>query len=84
MQTLGVLDHVRGVRLENEADGRCELTVEVDPAAENMDETLSYALSDAKMPVLRMERHEASLEEVFIKLTADSEPMQTEGGEQSE
>ncbi len=84
MQTLGALSHVRGVRLENEADGRCELTVDVDPGAEDMDLALSYALSDAKMPVLRMERHEASLEEVFIKLTAESEPTASEGGEQSE
>ena len=67
--------------LDGEADGRCELTVEADPAAADMDERLSFALSGAQMPVLRMERREASLEDVFIRLTADDAPAEKEGGE---
>ena len=42
---------------------------------------ISFALSGAQMPVLRMERREASLEDVFIRLTADDAPAEKEGGE---
>lgn len=84
MQTLAPLEGVTGVTLESEADGRCELAVETDPAAERMDEALSLALSMARMPVLRMERSEASLEDVFISLTAEDAPQGAEPQENTE
>ena len=84
MQTLAPLEGVTRVTLDGEADGRCELTVEADPAAEDMDEKLSFALSGAHMPVLRMERREASLEDVFLSLTADDKLPQPEGEEGGE
>ncbi len=88
MQALAATEGVTRVTLDGEADGRCELTVEADPAATDMDERLSLALSGARMPVLRMERCEASLEDVFIRLTADEaadeEKAETEqGGEEA-
>lgn len=88
MQALAATEGVTRVTLDSEADGRCELHVEADPAATDMDERLSLALSGARMPVLRMERREASLEDVFIRLTADEaadeEKAETEqGGEEA-
>lgn len=84
VRTLAPLDGVTRVTLDGEADGRCELTVEADPAATEMDEALSFALSGAHMPVLRMERREASLEEVFLSLTAEDTPEKDEEGGEGE
>ncbi len=84
LQALAATEGVTRVTLDSEADGRCELTVEADPAAADMDERLSLALSGAHMPVLRMERREASLEDVFIRLTAAETQEMPESAEASE
>ncbi len=52
--------------------GRCALEVSVAGAEEDMDERLSFALSDRHIPVLRLEREQASLEDVFLALTKDA------------
>ncbi len=52
--------------------GRCALEVSVTDPAGDMDEKLSFALSDKRIPVLRLEREQASLEDVFLALTKDA------------
>ncbi len=54
-------------------DGRCNLTVTVSDLSTEMDERLSFAMSDRRIPVLRLEREQASLEDVFLALTAQAE-----------
>ncbi len=52
--------------------GRCALEVSVTDPDGDMDEKLSFALSDKRIPVLRLEREQASLEDVFLALTRDA------------
>lgn len=52
--------------------GRCSLEVSVTDPGEDMDERLSFSLSDRRIPVLRLEREQASLEDVFLALTKDA------------
>ena len=55
------------------AGDRTELTVTVSDSSPAMDERISFALSDRHIPVLRLEREQASLEDVFLSLTQDAE-----------
>lgn len=71
LRVIGEVPGVTGVELLSESEGRCELRVSVESETENMDEALSFALSDARVPVLRLERKETSLEDVFIQLTGE-------------
>ncbi len=59
---------------------RAELTVSASDTGPDMDERLSFALSDKRIPVLRLEREQASLEDVFLAL-AQSDPGPAGGGE---
>lgn len=52
---------------------RCALDVSVSDAGTDMDERLSFALSDRRIPVLRLEREQASLEDVFLALTREAD-----------
>ena len=72
-QARRVLEPVAGVTeiQARTAGGRTELTVTVSDGGADMDERLSFALSDGRIPVLRMEREQASLEDVFLALTAE-------------
>ncbi len=65
----GVLEVTAG---ETGAD-RCTLAVSVSDPGEDMDERLSFALSDRRIPVLRLEREQASLEDVFLALTQEAD-----------
>ena len=70
------LESVPGVRdVEGREDdaGRCRLEVTVSDPGEDMDERLSFALSDRRIPVLRLEREQASLEDVFLALTREAD-----------
>lgn len=51
--------------------GRCEVTVTASDTSADMDERLSFALSDKRIPVLRLEREHADLEDVFLALAQD-------------
>lgn len=53
--------------------GRCRLEVSVSGPGEDMDEKLSFALSDRRIPVLRLEREQTSLEDVFLALTREAD-----------
>lgn len=68
------LESVEGVaRLDigrTQAD-RTELTVTASETGTDMDERLSFALSDQHIPVLRLEREQANLEDVFLALAQD-------------
>ena len=55
------------------AGDRTELTVTASDTSPDMDERLSFALSDRRIPVLRLEREQASLEDVFLALAGESE-----------
>ncbi len=65
----GVLE----VTAREDGAGRCRLEVSVAGQAQDMDERLSFALSDRRIPVLRLEREQASLEDVFLALTQEAD-----------
>ena len=71
-QAREALEPVSGVTdVQAQAAGdRAEVTVTASDASPAMDERISFALSDSRVPVLRMEREQASLEDVFLALTA--------------
>ena len=52
-------------------DGRTELTVSASDTGPDMDERISFALSDRRIPVLRLEREQTRLEDVFLALAQD-------------
>ena len=83
VETRQALEPVEGVlEVEARAAGeRTEVTVSASDAGAGMDERLSFALSDGRIPVLRMEREQASLEDVFLALTQDGgeQPVKTKG-----
>ena len=68
-EALEAVDGVRELETAPEEDGRCAVTVTAGDTGPDMDERLSFALSDRRIPVLRMEREQASLEDVFLALT---------------
>lgn len=70
---LETVEGVQSVEVSPLDDGRCDVTVSVGKDAGSMDEKLSFALSDARLPVLRLEQKKTSLEDVFIGLTRDDE-----------
>ena len=75
-QAQEALEPVPGVLEVTEREsggGRCALDVSVSNAGEDMDERLSFALSDRRIPVLRLEREQASLEDVFLALTREAD-----------
>ena len=74
MEVRQALEYVPGVTsVEAEAgdNGRTEAVVTADAAGADMDEKLSFALSDRRIPVLRLEREQTSLEDVFLALAQD-------------
>ena len=75
MEAREALEAVEGV-LEVETapgeDGRCDVTVTAGDTGPGMDERISFAMSDRRIPVLRLEREQTSLEDVFLALTQDS------------
>ncbi len=70
---LADVDGIQRVESAEGEDGRCNLTVTVSDLSTEMDERLSFAMSDRRIPVLRLEREQASLEDVFLALTAQAE-----------
>ncbi|MCD8322768.1 MAG: ABC transporter ATP-binding protein [Oscillospiraceae bacterium] len=72
-QALKNVEGVQKIETQEGAEGRCDLTVTVSDLSSEMDERLSFAMSDRRIPVLRLEREQASLEDVFLTLTAQAE-----------
>ena len=68
-QTPGVLE----VTVRAAGDGRTEAEAAVSDAGDGMDERISFALSDRRIPVLRLEREQANLEDVFLALAREDE-----------
>ena len=76
MEAQEALEPVAGVQqvtAREDGAGRCRLEVAVTDPAGDMDERLSFALSDRRIPVLRLEREQASLEDVFLALTREAD-----------
>ncbi len=74
MEVRDALEIVEGVQEVEAVPGtgdRCEVTVSSADTSAGMDERLSFALSDRHIPVLRLAREQASLEDVFLALTHD-------------
>ncbi|MCD8115869.1 MAG: ABC transporter ATP-binding protein [Oscillospiraceae bacterium] len=67
------VEGVQKIEARDGEDGRCDLTVTVSDLSSEMNERLSFAMSDRRIPVLRLEREQASLEDVFLTLTAQAE-----------
>lgn len=80
MEAKMALEAVSGIQEveAQEQDGRCNLTVKVSDLSPEMDERLSFAMSDRRIPVLRLEREQASLEDVFLALTAQAEAQEAQ------
>ena len=74
MEVREALEPVPGVTditAEAGSDGRTEAVVSCSDQSPDMDERLSFALSDRRIPVLRLEREQTSLEDVFLALAQD-------------
>lgn len=67
------LEGIESINVTAQGDDRCDVAVTTTANAGKMDEKLSFALSDARLPVLRLEQRRASLEDAFIGLTAGDE-----------
>ena len=70
-QALEPVDGVTAVTTAPGADGRLEVEVSASDKGPAMDERISFALSDMRIPVLRLEREQASLEDVFLALAQE-------------
>lgn len=81
---LSAIPGVRGVSFcAGEVEGAQGVTVETDPPAD-LSEDVFRACAGANLPILRMSMKTASLEDIFLELTADpAEKIEAEGGEQS-
>ena len=73
-QALEYLPGVTSVTAEMGAEGRTEAVIAASDTGPDMDEKLSFALSDRRMPVLRLEREQTSLEDVFLALAQEDGP----------
>ncbi len=81
-QALEAVEGVLDVQTKTDG-GRTRIELTASDAGPAMDERLSFALSDGRIPVLRMEREQASLEDVFLALTAEGSqerPMEKKSG----
>lgn len=72
------INGVQSVEAKQLEDGRCEVMVTVSEDGGSMDEKISFALSDARLPVLRLEQKRTSLEDVFISLTMSDDANDTD------
>ena len=73
--TLEKLEGIESINITAQEDDRCDVTVITTANAGKMDEKLSFALSDARLPVLRLEQKKTNLEDAFIGLTTgDGKP----------
>ena len=81
---LSAIPGVRGVSFcAGEVEGAQGVTVETDPPAD-LSEDVFRACAGANLPILRMSMKTASLEDIFLELTADpAEKIEAEGGRQS-
>ncbi len=73
-QALEYLPGVTSVTAEMGAEGRTEAVIAASDTGPDMDEKLSFALSDRRIPVLRLEREQTSLEDVFLALAQEDGP----------
>ncbi len=69
-QTLEALEEVKEITVQEDGSGRTSAQVTVLDQSRQMDEKISFAFRDRNIPVLRLEREQASLEEVFLALTS--------------
>ena len=81
-QVLGTLPGVGAVKITAKKPGgllqlELETTSSTDPS-----ESVFFACADARMPILQMGMHRASLEAVFIELTSADQGSQPEQGEE--
>ena len=71
---LGALPGVSSLTcLPGEEEGRTAISLETDPPA-NLSEAAFHACAGAGLPILRMDMRRASLEDVFLELTAADQP----------
>ena len=73
-QALEAVPGVTSVTAEAGAEGRTEAVIAASDTGPDMDERLSFALSDRRIPVLRLEREQTSLEDVFLALAQEDAP----------
>ncbi len=81
---LGVLPGVTALTCRpGEEAGRTAVSLETDPPAD-LSEAAFRACAAADLPILRMDMRRASLEEVFLELTADDQPQAPEAPAEEE
>lgn len=79
IDTVSTVRDVKSVKTEREhSDGTHDFIVEVQSGAD-VREALFYKLAEAKLPLLLMQSADPSLEEIFLKLTNDTN--YTKGGD---
>ena len=60
-------------------DGACAVTLETDQPPEDLCRALFFAFSSAQRPLLHMAATRASLEDIFLELTADDTALPPDG-----
>ena len=71
-ETRAVLDGLEGLSAScTEEDGRCHVVLSGAGDADALCERLFFAFAAAKKPIVRLSVSKASLEDVFLELTAD-------------
>ena len=73
------LDHILNLDVHPREDGACAVTLETDQPPEDLCRTLFFAFSSAQRPLLHMAATRASLEDIFLELTADDTALPPDG-----
>ena len=73
------LDHILNLDVHPREDGACAVTLETDQPPEDLCRALFFAFSSAQRPLLHMAATRASLEDIFLELTADDTALPPDG-----
>ena len=76
---LAPLDHILNLDVHPREDGACAVTLETDQPPEDLCRALFFAFSSAQRPLLHMAATRASLEDIFLELTADDTALPPDG-----
>lgn len=83
-QILSVIPRIKSAAFKKAEDGATQAELSTDSAhSRELCRELFFAFAQAKRPILSMETAKASLEDIFIELTAAEEQEQEEGGDEA-
>ena len=73
------LDHILNLDVHPREDGACAVTLETDQPPEDLCRALFFGFTSAQRPLLHMAATRASLEDIFLELTADDTALPPDG-----